>query len=535
MEAPLFPTYISHHEHPSTNRNIPEDPMKNLETKFHRAMLTLALMAPIVAVSQVPAPVNLRSTANFAVLAGSLVSDIPTSAVTGDVGLSPAAGSNITGFGGTEVTGTIYTVDASGPAGSVPAATRLTTAKGDLTTAFNDAAGRTPIPTGPFLNPGSGNMGGLTLVAGLYKFTSDALITGSDLTLTGSATDVWIFQIASALNVGNGIHVVLAGGAQPSNIFWQVGTSATLGTTCIFKGTIMADQSISMNTGAVLDGRALARIAAVTLASNAITRPTTVSGTLTGTVRRSFDTSVHLNNALVILRRGSAAGTFVDSTRTNASGTYTFSGVPSGTPNYWIAVSASGFISTTTAGTVGLAITSGVTTRSNVSLVAPGTIICTMRYGTIGNYTPIANALIVLRQGTATSPILDSVRTNATGQCTLSVLTPGTNYRVTASANGYATTNVTPITVTDEGTTITNITAAATSLYPILSSSRGIHFSRIGGQLNLDLGFSVTPRSIQIFNLKGTLQGRVSVPASQSHAMIPARFSPENGFLFRIK
>jgi hypothetical protein len=236
-------------------------------------MLAMASSASAVAMPQPPAPVNLGSCAAYAVLAGSLVSDIPTSAVKGDVGLSPAAGSKITGFGMTEVTGTIFTADATGPAGSVTAASELTTAKGDLTIAYNDAAGRTPVPSGPFLNPGAGDIGGMTLVAGLYKFTSGLSITGSDLTLAGSATDVWIFQVASDLDVGNGIKVILADGASAANVFWQVGTSATLGTTSVFKGTIMADQSITLKTGAVLDGRALASIAAVTLSSNAVTRP----------------------------------------------------------------------------------------------------------------------------------------------------------------------------------------------------------------------------------------------------------------------
>jgi len=177
------------------------------------AGLLVALMIPAAVMSQSLTPVNLGSTTNFAILAGSLVSNIPTSAVTGDIGLSPAAGSKITGFGLLEVTGKIFTVDSTGPAGSVANAIKLSTAQGDLTIAYNDAAGRTPVPTGTFLNPGSGNIGGLTLVPGLYKFTSGLSVTGSDVTLTGSATDVWIFQIASNLTVGNGIKVILAGGA----------------------------------------------------------------------------------------------------------------------------------------------------------------------------------------------------------------------------------------------------------------------------------------------------------------------------------
>ena len=241
---------------------------------FSIGLLVLTIIhAPINAATQVLSPVDLRSTTHFVGLAGSKVSNIPGSAITGDIGLSPAAGSNISGFGSLEVTGNVYTVDATGPAGSITAANDLITAKGDLTIAYNDAAGRTPVPVGPFLNPGAGNIGGLTLVPGLYKFTSGLSILGSDLTLTGNIDDVWIFQIASDLIVANGIKVILAGGAQAANIFWQVGTSATLGTTSVFKGTILADQSISLNTGASLEGRALASIAAVTLASNTIVRP----------------------------------------------------------------------------------------------------------------------------------------------------------------------------------------------------------------------------------------------------------------------
>jgi hypothetical protein len=140
----------------------------------------------------------------------------------------------------------------------------LLTAKGDLTTAYNDAAGRTPIPSGPFLNPGVGNIGGLNLIPGLYKFTGTASITGSDLTLTGGPDDVWIFQIAADLQVGSMVQVILAGGAQARNIFWQVGTSVAIGTFAVFKGTIMSDQAIVMNTSSSMDGRALAFTAGVT-------------------------------------------------------------------------------------------------------------------------------------------------------------------------------------------------------------------------------------------------------------------------------
>ncbi len=233
-------------------------------------VLIITLFAVSSIANSIPA-LNLRSTTNFVILAGSTVTGLPPVSIKGNVGLSPAAGSLIVGFDGSNVDGILYVVDATGPAGSVENATLLQTAKSDLTIAYNDAAGRTPVPTGTFLNPGGGNIGGLNLVAGLYKFTSAAAITGSDVTLTGSPTDVWIFQIGSSLNLGSGIKVILAGGAKAANIFWQVGTSATLGTYSTFKGTILADQSISLGTGASMDGRALAFEAAVTMASGVTT------------------------------------------------------------------------------------------------------------------------------------------------------------------------------------------------------------------------------------------------------------------------
>jgi len=169
------------------------------------------------------------------------------------------------------VNGTIYAVDAGGPLGSVVDPGLLTTAKDDLTAAYNDTAARTNVAV---VNPGSGNIGGMTLGPGVYKFTSSALITGADVTLTGGADAVWIFQMpSSTLTVGNGIKVHLAGAAQAKNIFWSVGSSATLGTTCVVYGNILADQSITLQTGATLIGRALTRIAAVTLDANTVTAP----------------------------------------------------------------------------------------------------------------------------------------------------------------------------------------------------------------------------------------------------------------------
>ena len=165
------------------------------------------------------------------------------------------------------VVGVIYGVDATGPAGSIPFPSMLTQAMVDLTVAFNDAAGRTVDSIGI-----SGNLGGRTLYAGLYKSNSTLEITAGDLTLDaqGDVNAVWIFQIASSFNMTSGRQVFLSGGAKASNIFWQVGSAATFGTTAVMKGTILAHAAITFATGATLEGRALARTESVTLQSNVI-------------------------------------------------------------------------------------------------------------------------------------------------------------------------------------------------------------------------------------------------------------------------
>lgn len=205
----------------------------------------------------VHAPVPLAGAFNFAILGGSSINNTGATTITGDLGLSP--GSSVSGFGPGVVIGTQHINDAV-----------ANQAKLDLTVAYNNGAGRTSSEIVTI----AGNIGGLTLTPGLYKSTSSLAISSGNLTLDarGDANAVFIIQIASTLTTTSGRQVILTGGAQASNIFWVVGSSATFGTTSVFKGTVLAMQSITFNTGATLDGRALARTGAIVMAGNTIVR-----------------------------------------------------------------------------------------------------------------------------------------------------------------------------------------------------------------------------------------------------------------------
>lgn len=221
-------------------------------------------------------PVDLGTAGNFAILAKTGISTVPPSAVTGDIGVSPIDSTAVTGFSvildsttrfatSPQVTGKIYAADYSSP---TPA--NLTTAVGDMQTAFTDAAGRS-LPD--FTELGTGNIGGLTLVPGLYKWGTGVTIP-TDVTLSGGPNDIWIFQIAGSVTMASDKSVFLSGGAQAKNIFWQVsgGVGVDIGTGAHFEGIILAEKGINFQTGASINGRLLSQTA-VTLDANTVTIP----------------------------------------------------------------------------------------------------------------------------------------------------------------------------------------------------------------------------------------------------------------------
>ncbi|MEO7426543.1 MAG: ice-binding family protein [Fibrobacteria bacterium] len=219
-----------------------------------------------------PSPVALGKAGDFAILAKTAVTATGTFAVTGDVGISPAAGSSITGFDllappttyatANLVTGKVYAADYDPPTPQ-----NLTTAILDMMTAYTDAAGRAP----DYTELGAGDIGGKTLSPAVYKWGSDLLIQ-ADLTLSGGPNDVWIFQIAGNLVQASGVAIVLKGGALSKHIFWQVAGSADHATTSHFEGVEVCQTGIVYKTGATANGRMLAQTAVV-LDANTIMAP----------------------------------------------------------------------------------------------------------------------------------------------------------------------------------------------------------------------------------------------------------------------
>ncbi|MBL8941490.1 MAG: DUF3494 domain-containing protein [Myxococcales bacterium] len=217
--------------------------------------------------------VPLGAAVTFTILAKTGISNVPPTSIDGDIGVSPAAASYLTGFSlvndateafstSTQVNGLVYAADYAPP---TPA--QMTAAVLDMELAFTDAAGRAADVT----ELGAGDIGGMTLEPGVYRWGTGLLVP-TDLTLEGSATDVWIFQIAEDLTVSNGTDVVLAGGALPEHVFWQVGGLFDLGTTAHLAGTVMTQTSARLGTGASVDGRLFAQTAVV-LDGNTVVGP----------------------------------------------------------------------------------------------------------------------------------------------------------------------------------------------------------------------------------------------------------------------
>jgi len=298
------------------------------------ALIGTPLVAAVLvsATSTTPAwaaqTVQLGTATPFAVLAGTAVTDVPTSTITGDVGLSPAAGTNYAGLTQAEVTGSIYTTDGTGPTGNVNDPALLTGAKNDLTAAYGAAAGQSPTST---FAAGDNQLGGKTLTAGVYAFghASTANITAaSPLVLNGQgdANSVFVFQASSDLVTASDSVVELVNGARACNVFWQVSSSATLNSASTFVGTIMALTSETLGAGATVEGRVLARNGDVTLNSDTITAPpacAVVPPTTTTTTTGATTTATTSSAATTPGGTGGSAGTTGSVTSTGSAGTGT--------------------------------------------------------------------------------------------------------------------------------------------------------------------------------------------------------------------
>lgn len=222
-----------------------------------------------------PMTINLGTSDEFAILSKTGISAEPTCAITGDIGTYPMNRTGLTGFSETmdssnifstanQVTGQLFASDYT-----EPTPTKLNTAILNMETAYNEAEGRLHPNQ---LNLGAGEIGGLTLPPGLYKWGTDVIIS-NNVTLNGNPNDIWIFQISGGITVTSGAKVTLSGGALAKNIFWQSSGVVALNTTSHLEGIVLSQSSITLNTGATINGRLLAQTA-VTLKSSTVIQPT---------------------------------------------------------------------------------------------------------------------------------------------------------------------------------------------------------------------------------------------------------------------
>ncbi len=336
-----------------------------------RPLWIASLIVPLVATgilaltttqaSAIATPVPLGTADSFAVLAGQSITNTGPSVITGDIGVSP--GTSITGFPPGLVNGTQHSADAV-----------ALQAKSDLVAAYNDAAGQA---TDSALPP---DAGGLTLVPGVYTASSTLGLTGTlTLDAQGDPQAVWVFQVGSSLTTATASQVSLINGASPCNVFWQIGSSATLGTNSTFVGSILALTSISATTGASIDGRALARNGSVTLDTNRITRPdcgtgttgTTTTGT-TGTTTTGT-TGTTTTGTTGTTTTGTTGTTTTGTTTTGTTGTTTTGTTTTGTTGTTTTgATTTGTTGATTTGTTGTT-TTGATTTGTTGTTTAGT------------------------------------------------------------------------------------------------------------------------------------------------------------------
>ncbi|WUX65178.1 ice-binding family protein (plasmid) [Streptomyces sp. NBC_01431] len=343
--------------------NIPVAPLRRTLSVWTAALLAVVISAVVVAVSPTQASalatfVDLGRADSFAVLAGSATTNTGPSVITGDVGVSP--GTSISGYGPPAVVnGTQHSAD-----------TVAQDAQTDLITAYNDAAGQ---PSDGALPP---DAGGLTLVPGVYTASSTLGLTGTlTLDAQGNPNAVWVFQIGSGLTTASSSRVSLINGASPCNVFWKIGSSATLGTSTAFVGNILAMTSITATTSATIEGRALARNGAVTLDTNTITRPQCAAGTTGATT--SGTTGATTSGTTGATTAGTTGATTSGTTGATTAGTTgaTTAGTTGATTSGTTGATTSGTTGATTAGTTGATTsgTTGATTSGTTGATTSGT------------------------------------------------------------------------------------------------------------------------------------------------------------------